>query len=90
MITSLRWWNTLNHKIPKVCVQRERKRDTFFLKKKDFITAAEEKLSTNPAQVTATYTESLKYQDDLNDPDRVLWKVAPDLEYSTLENMGYW
>jgi hypothetical protein len=35
MITSLRWWNTLNHKIPKVCVQRERKRQigTFFVKK---------------------------------------------------------
>ncbi len=35
MITSLRWWNTLNNKISKECVQRERKRqrDTPFFKK---------------------------------------------------------
>jgi hypothetical protein len=26
MIATLRWWKTLNHKIPQVCVQRERKR----------------------------------------------------------------
>jgi hypothetical protein len=36
MITIKRWWNTLNNKISKECVQRERKRqrDTLFLKKK--------------------------------------------------------
>ena len=36
MITTLRWWNTLNHKIPKVRVQRERKRQigTHFFSKK--------------------------------------------------------
>ena len=36
MITNLRWWNTLNNKKPKVCVQRERKRQigTHFLKTK--------------------------------------------------------
>ncbi len=37
MITSLRCWNTLNNKISKECVQRERKRQRvthFFLKKK--------------------------------------------------------
>jgi hypothetical protein len=36
MITSLRCWNTLNNKISKECVQRERKRQRgayFFLKK---------------------------------------------------------
>jgi hypothetical protein len=35
MITTLQWWNTLNHKIPKVRVQRERKRQigTLFKKK---------------------------------------------------------
>jgi hypothetical protein len=33
---------------------------------------ADEKLSTNPAQVAATYTEPLKYQDALIAPDRVL------------------
>jgi hypothetical protein len=40
MITTLRWWKTLNHKIPKVCVQRERKRKigTHFFKKNDFDT----------------------------------------------------
>jgi hypothetical protein len=48
---------------------------------------ADEKLSTNPAQVVATYTEPLKYQDALIAPDRVLWKAAPDLEYNTLEKM---
>ncbi len=52
--------------------------------------AADEKLSTDPAQVAATYTEPLKYQDALNAPDRVLWKAALDLEYSTLEKMGCW
>ena len=52
--------------------------------------AADEKLSTNPAQVAATYTEPLKYQDALNAPDRVLWKAALDLEYHTLEKMGCW
>jgi hypothetical protein len=39
MITILRWWNTLNHKIPKVRVQRERKRQIgthFVSKKNDF------------------------------------------------------
>ena len=51
---------------------------------------ADEKFSTNPAQVTDTYTESLKYQDALIAPDRVLWKAAQDLEYSTLEKMGCW
>ncbi len=50
--------------------------------------AADEKLSTNPAQVAATYTEPLKYQEALNAPDRVLWKAALDLEYHTLEKMG--
>jgi hypothetical protein len=37
MITTLQWWNTLNHKIPKVRVQRERKRQIgthFFCEKK--------------------------------------------------------
>jgi len=38
--------------------------------------AADEKLSTNPAQVAATYTEPLKYQDALNAPDRVLWNFG--------------
>ena len=52
--------------------------------------AADEKLSTNPGQVVATYTEPLKYQDALNAPDRVLWKAALDLEYHTLEKMGCW
>ncbi len=52
--------------------------------------AADEKLSTNPAQVAATYTEPLKYQDALNAPDRVLWKAALALEYHTLEKMGCW
>ncbi len=35
MITTLYWWNTLNHEIPKVCVQRERKRQigTHFFQK---------------------------------------------------------
>jgi hypothetical protein len=51
---------------------------------------ADEKLSTNPAQVEATYTESLKYQDALNAPDRVLWKAVLALEYHTLEKMGCW
>jgi hypothetical protein len=46
---------------------------------------ADEKLSTNPAQVAATYTEPLKYPDALIAPDRVLWKAALDLEYNTLE-----
>ena len=49
---------------------------------------ADEKLSTNPAQVAATYTEPLKYQDALIAPDRVLWKAALDLEYNALEKMG--
>ena len=52
--------------------------------------AADAKLSTNPAQVPATYTEPLKYQDALLAPDRVLWKAALDLEYNTLERMGCW
>jgi hypothetical protein len=32
MITTLRWWNTLNHKIPSVCTTREQEtdRDTIF------------------------------------------------------------
>jgi hypothetical protein len=36
MITTLRWWNTLNHEIPKVCVRRERQRQIghIFFKKK--------------------------------------------------------
>ena len=40
MITRLRWWNTLNNKIPKVCVQRQRKRQigTHFSLKKRFPT----------------------------------------------------
>jgi hypothetical protein len=35
-VYTLCWWNTLNHKIPKVCVQRERKRQigTHFFSKK--------------------------------------------------------
>jgi hypothetical protein len=49
--------------------------------------AADEKLSTDPAQVAATYTEPLKYQDALNAP---LWKAALDFEYSTLEKMNCW
>jgi hypothetical protein len=44
---------------------------------------ADEKFSTNPAQVAATYTEPLTYQDTLIAPDRVLWKAALDLEYNT-------
>ncbi len=52
--------------------------------------AADEKLSTNPAQVAVTYTEPLKYQDALNAPDRVLWKTVLALEYHTLEKMGCW
>jgi hypothetical protein len=52
--------------------------------------AADEKLSTNPAQVAATYTEPLKYQDAFNAPHRVLWKAALALEYHTLEKMGCW
>jgi hypothetical protein len=52
--------------------------------------AADEKLSTNPAQVVATYTKPLKYQDALNAPDRVHWKAALALEYHTLEKMGCW
>ncbi len=47
--------------------------------------ADDEKLSTNPAQVEATYTEPLKYQDALNAPDRLLWKTALALEYHTLQ-----
>ena len=50
--------------------------------------AADEKLSTNPAQVTVTYIEPLKYQDALNAPDRVLWQAALDLESQTLVKMG--
>jgi hypothetical protein len=49
---------------------------------------ADEKLSTNLAQVVATYTEPLKYQDALIAPYRVLWNAALDLEYNTLEKMG--
>jgi hypothetical protein len=49
--------------------------------------SADEKLSTNPAQVADTYKEPLKYR---NAPDRVLWKTALDLDYSTLEKMGCW
>ncbi len=49
--------------------------------------AADEKLSTNPAQVVATYTETLKYQDVLKTPDRVFWKVVLALEYHTLDKM---
>jgi len=52
--------------------------------------AADEKFSTNPAQVAATYTEPLKCQDALNAPDRVHWKAALALEYHTLEKMGCW
>ena len=44
---------------------------------------ADEKLSTNPAQAAANYTNLIA-------PDRVLWKAALDLEYSTLEKMGCW
>ena len=51
---------------------------------------ADEKLSTDPAQAAATYTEPIKYQDALIAPDRVLWKAALDLEYGTLERMGCW
>ncbi len=51
---------------------------------------ADEKFSTNPAQVAVTYTEPLKYQDTLIDPNRVLWKTSLDLEYNTLEKMGCW
>jgi hypothetical protein len=51
---------------------------------------ADAKLSTNPVQVAATYTESLKYQDAFIAPDRVLWKAALDLEYNTLARMGCW
>ena len=51
---------------------------------------ADEKLSTDPAQAAATYTEPIKYQDALISPDRVLWKAALYLEYSTLEKMGCW
>jgi hypothetical protein len=39
MITTLQWWNTLNHKIPKVRAQRERKGRIgthFFFNQKDF------------------------------------------------------
>jgi hypothetical protein len=49
---------------------------------------ADEKFSTNPAQVEATYTERFKYQNTLITPDRVFWKAALDLEYNTLEKMG--
>ena len=52
--------------------------------------AADEKLSTNQAQVTATYTKPLKYQDALVAADRLLWKAALDLEYNTLDKMGCW
>jgi hypothetical protein len=51
---------------------------------------ADEKFSTNPAQVVVTYTEPLKCQDTLIPPDRVFWKAALDLEYNTLEKMGCW
>ncbi len=33
MITRLPWWNTLNNKIPKECVQRDREAHFFFEKK---------------------------------------------------------
>jgi hypothetical protein len=51
---------------------------------------ADEKFSTNVAQVEATYTEPLKYQGALIAPDRVSCKAALDLEYNTLEKMGCW
>jgi hypothetical protein len=38
----------------------------------------------------SAYTESLKYQDTFNAPDPVLWKAVLDLEYHTLEKMGWW
>ncbi len=51
---------------------------------------ADEKFSTSPAQVAATYTEPLKYQGALIAPERVPCKAALDLEYNTLEKMGCW
>ena len=48
------------------------------------------RINTRTAQVAATYTETLKYQDALNAPDRVRWKAVLDLEYHTFEKMGCW